>query len=187
MGWKQFIASVIASLAWPAVVLVLALTLRTSLVDLIVRLRKFKHKDTEIEFEERVKEIEAQVAPVKKSPSTPTQTGRLEQIDRLYDMVTISPRAAIVEAWIFVESALSRIASQIEGFEKNWRSIPSTALLGILRDRGVIEDRIYKALQEMRMLRNRAAHTEEIALTADGASRYLDLAKEVISTLEEKA
>lgn len=187
MSWKQFVASVIAAVAWPTVVLILAFTLRTSLVELIVRLKKFKHKDTEIEFEERVKQIEAQVAPVKKSPATAVQTGRLAQIDRLYDMVSISPRAAIVEAWIFVEASLSRIANQIDGFEKNWRSIPSTALLGILRDRGVIEDRIYRALQEMRILRNRAAHTEDLVLTAEGASRYLDLAKEVISTLEESA
>jgi len=189
MNWLQFLSSVIQSLAWPAVVLIVVLMLKDSIAALIPRLKRFKHKDTELEFEEKVREIEAQVAPVTKN--LPARTGnpsdRVSQIDRLYDIVDISPRAAIVEAWIQVESALSKVASKVEGFDKNWRSIPPTTLLNILRDRGLIEERIFDGLQQMRTLRNRAAHSEDFALSAEGVRKFLELSKNVISTFEKQS
>lgn len=187
MNILAFLASIVQSLAWPAVVVFLVYLLRDSITDLIPRLRRFKHKDTELEFDVELKAIEATFTPITKSlkdsPANPTT--RTREIDRLLDIVDISPRASVVEAWILIESLLSKIASKVPGLEKSCQSIPSMTLLKILRDKHFIDNVAYKGLQEMRILRNRAAHSEDFGLTIDGARRYLELTKEIISTLEQ--
>jgi len=188
MDALQFSSSVIRSLAWPAVVLTVLIMLKGEIVALIARIKKLKLKDAELEFEQQIREIEIQVAPIAKRVPAPDTAGseRIAQLDRLYEMADISPRAAVVEGWLQVESALAAVASKVEGLEKNRRSIPSSSLLNILKDRGLIEPPILVGLEQMRRLRNRAIHATDFDLSAEGARKFLDLCKEVIPLLEKQ-
>ena len=57
MDWKTFIAQIINSIAWPLVVVFIVYQLKDRLAELLPRLKKLKHKDTELEFAEKLNEL----------------------------------------------------------------------------------------------------------------------------------
>ena len=59
MGALGFIASVIDSLAWPAVVVILVLALQAPLDKLLPELKRFRYGEVEIDFGREVRELEA--------------------------------------------------------------------------------------------------------------------------------
>lgn len=50
MDWKEFVVGIVDSVAWPITIGLLIYLMRKQLEELLQRLLKFKHKDTEIEF-----------------------------------------------------------------------------------------------------------------------------------------
>ncbi len=76
MSWKQFVASIVSSLAWPTIVLVVLLVFRNELQKVIQGLAHFKYKDLELDFEK----VRQQAAVVQEeaprpslTPATPTE------------------------------------------------------------------------------------------------------------------
>lgn len=178
MNWKEFTASVVQSLAWPAITLILAIILRGTIVDLVLRIKRIKHKDTELEFEAKVKEIESKisVAPViKQSPPSP-----------LLDLASVSPRAAIMEAWIGLEALLYKKAVDLDRLKLNKHQVPLTAIITILEDLKIIDLKTSRSILEMRNLRNQVAHTEDLNIAPEVANRYIELAKEFTEKLKEE-
>ena len=57
MDWKTFIAQIINSIAWTLVVVFIVYQLKDRLAELLPRLKKLKHKDTELEFAEKLNEL----------------------------------------------------------------------------------------------------------------------------------
>ncbi len=60
MDWKEFVADIIKSLAWPTTALIALFLLKDRARELLSRLLKLKHKDTEIEFSKAMQEIEVE-------------------------------------------------------------------------------------------------------------------------------
>jgi len=175
MSWKQFIASVIASLAWSTVVLVLAIVLRSSIVDLIVRLRRIKHKDTELEFEQQVMKIESALPPSKtRSKALPKS---------LEELVVVSPRAAVMESWTMVESLFYKKAIDSGALEATKRRVAFSRAFEVVWKQGVIDPSTARAILEMRELRNRVAHDENAYVGIEDARRYAELASSLVEKL----
>jgi hypothetical protein len=92
MDWKEFISQVIGSLAWPLVTMFIVWQLRDKFGELLPRLKKFKHKDTELEFSELVTELvlesksEKNVVPASKSQDSK------ENFNFMLKLSEISPR-----------------------------------------------------------------------------------------------
>lgn len=55
MNWMQFTLSLLDTLIWPMIVLILCALLRAPLVALLPQARKLKYKDFEMEFGEELK------------------------------------------------------------------------------------------------------------------------------------
>jgi len=92
MDWKTFVAQIIDTLAWPAVVLLVVYQLRDKIAELLPRLKKFKHKETEIEFAEGVTElVQEREATEGAEIELPRSDEFRDQFDFLMRLANISP------------------------------------------------------------------------------------------------
>lgn len=182
MDWKTFITAIIASLAWPVVVIFSIIILKSNLGDLLPRLKKLKHNDTELEFIAGVKELAKEDSALPK-PEIESQEVKLNR-EVLQRLGNISPRSAVIEAYRIVEVAGVKA---IEAFypDLKGRDLHSQVQVSkMLRDKVLSSER-YHQLRELLMLRNKAAHDEEFSLTGSPIETYIDVALSLSSELEQ--
>ncbi|HEY8585088.1 MAG TPA: hypothetical protein VIL60_00010 [Rhodanobacter sp.] len=189
MDLLTFTAETIKALAWPASVLLLVIMLRKPIVELIPLLRRLKYKELELEFSQEVAELKAEVSTAPYHPEIPVQPSpggevtaihlpeRLEaRRGELVRMVGISPRVAIMEAWLEVESATIEVArsfwnvASTDGF----KSFPRMG--EYLLQTQVIDQNQLKTFRRLQQLRNTAAHEQELRLSEADARTYVELA-----------
>lgn len=182
MDWKQFIAQIIDSLAWPLVAMFVVWHLKDRFAELIPRLKKVKHKETELEFAELVTELVAEaksgddLAPANQTPSVQ------ENYDFLVRLAEISPRSAILEAFRAVESAASIAVVKAYPTLESRSARNSTHRFDLLRGK-VLDDSQIKQLNDLRRLRNKAAHMEDFNLQGKPVEDYIDIALAVANKL----
>lgn len=185
MDWKSFIASMIDSLAWPAVVCYTVWLFHEKLGALLPRLTKLKHNDTELEFSEGVRELEEQVSQPIELPEPTVQSSDLsEQFDFLQKLAHISPRAAILEAWRNVETSAAKAAA------KAYPELEPRNLRGPARPMRLLEGKVLskeelRQISGLRRLRNMAAHHDEFDLGGHPIEAYIDIALSMVKRLED--
>lgn len=135
---------------------------------------QLKYKDVEAKFESGLTEAEAKVTAIEKTTPLPLPRpeflSKLEQLRRIAD---VSPRAAIMEAWILVEDAAGK-----SGFVQG-AAIPrvnTRLFVDELVRLGKLPKGSDSLLDQMIKLRNQAAHLPDFSLNQDEADRYLQLA-----------
>lgn len=175
MDILTFLSEAIKSLAWPTAGVILAVMLRKPVVELIPFLRKLKYKELEIEFSKEVAELKA-IAAGLEPPKIQEQLAQASTEARLLNLVSYSTRAAIMAAWIEVESAAATIASSFWNKPPNeiFRDYPR--LGEYLLQCKVIDKNQLETFNTLRKLRNKVAHAEEIYLSENDAKSYIDLA-----------
>jgi len=178
MDWKTFISEVISSLAWPAVVIIVIYLLKDKAPELLSRIIKFKYKDTEFEFAEKVKELsEDNVSNQYESKNVKASK------DTLYHIATVSPRSAVMEAYRLLEveaiKAIEKAYPELE--DRNIKN--QVQVTKMLRDK-VLNSEQYFQLRELRNLRNQAAHHDSFSLTGEPINDYIDLALSITDVLE---
>lgn len=173
MDGLTFTSELIKALAWPAATIILACLLRKPLMGLVPLMRKLKYKELELEFSQEVLALKTEASPVLDSPQKEDLSATTS---KALDLVSLSARAAIMEAWIDVETAAVEVASSFWSQSPNetMRNLPN--LGEYLHQCKVIDDKqlsIYKKLQK---LRNKAAHAEELNLSEEDAMSYVTMA-----------
>jgi len=181
MDTLTFISEVIKSTAWPLTVVIVAFSLRKPIIEIIPSLRKLKYKEFEMEFSKELENLKTKTKEL-----TQTRTGQLQlpeenkpeiiKENNLLKLAQFSARAAILEAWIEVESVAAEIASSF------WNEPPSDAFkkspkLGeYLFQCKVLNQQQLETFNKLRQLRNKAAHAEDLELSSDDAESYVELA-----------
>jgi uncharacterized protein YutE (UPF0331/DUF86 family) len=162
-------------IAWPATTLVLAFFFRVELRAVFSRISVLKYKDWEVKFEKGLGHVEEKIGELKKVPIEAE-----ESLDRLERLTETSPRAAILEAWIELEQVLFHMAEiyQIKG-----RS-PSR-IIEILRQKGILTEGLASAFNEMRQLRNDAAHVPDFVIEEKVAKRFIALSSSMSLLLKK--
>jgi hypothetical protein len=181
----NLLVQLVTAIAWPIVVLWIAYLFKGELRDLIGRVSRFRYK--ELEFELGLARAEKSIAVIEHSiQSLPTANAvsstRLQQLRELAD---VSPRAAILEAWIMIEEAAAR-----SGFVTG-AQVPRTNVMSFvdwLIRTGKLPAESELLVQQLRTLRNQAAHYFEFTVPAfelkrEDADRYLDIAAKVSSLI----
>lgn len=181
MDWLQFVASMVDSLAWPAAALAIVTILRKPLRDLLPLLQKLKYKDLELEFGRRLLEVQAEV-----TAQLPAQTERA--IGEIEDSVAVrlapvSPRAAILEAWRGVESAILEAAHSLGKPFFDDRSPVLVSAIRALEESGQLLRAQADILDDLRQLRNEAAHAPEFSIPVSDALDYVRLSEVAASHL----
>ena len=183
MDWKTFVTKILSESAWPAVVLVCILLLRRPLSHLLPLLRTAKYKDFELHFGQKLEELERR-ADAAKLPEPEPRPGIRDVPaslgDRMALIAAISPRAGIVEAWRHVDRALRSFMSSAD----KPAHLPPGRLVAIMYKEGMLDAETIALIDELRQLRNEAAHADQFDLGPDQAQHYTDLAQRLAATLK---
>jgi hypothetical protein len=175
MDSLTFISKLIDSLAWPVAAIVLGLTFRKKLLDLIPTLRKLKAGPLEAEFElatKRVlagtvglgpKGVEAQAPQQKSKPSVEDTTAELVG-------ARTEPTAAIIEGWSTLVSELHKLGRQIGIIGATPESQQNVYQEVIGSD--VLPAETKNLVRRLGQLRNQVAHAKVIP-SPDSAQDYL--------------
>lgn len=184
MDWKTFFAQIITAIVWPAVVVFAIYQLKDKLGDLLPRLKKLKHKETEIEFAEKITELISEskennsVSIVAKSKETE------EQFEFLMRLADISPRSAVLEAFRYLETASEKaVIKAYPEFDEN--DIRNPMQVQKFLKGKILSTEQYHRMRELRMLRNKAAHMEDFNLHGMPIEAYLDIALTLANQLEQ--
>jgi hypothetical protein len=174
MDWKTFIAEIVGSLAWPIAIIVW--WFRSEIRALVPRLTRLRHNDTEIEFAQDVQRLrqEAEREQTLALPAPTTQATPDPELVRLQEIAAISPRAAIVEAWTDVErasaDAVRRLAIPVD---QNLRT--PMRFISMLSASHIDPPRM-RQIEELRRLRNEAAHLPDFVVDSTTVADYIRVA-----------
>ena len=186
MDWKQFIAELISSIAWPAVVITVIFMFKNELVKIVRRLAHLKYKDLELDFEkvkQHAEELHLETARETTTIESPVLTS-LE--DQILDAAERAPSAAILLAWSGLETAIAAAVSRlaISPDPPSYRSPMHN--IDMLAKHGRLSKKHQKLLHEMRMLRNKVAHEQDamLSISLDQAMNYAETAIDLIKHFE---
>lgn len=165
MSWQEFVADLAQSLAWPAAVVVLALTFRKHIGNLIPSLESVEVPGIKAQFK-RLPKVDDNV------PTTGAKSG--EELVRL--VAEVSPRAQVLEAWLTLEEAVYSAADDHDastGMMRNelLRRDPLREA-NLLVDAGWLEPADLDLIAELRGLRNSVVHSRRVEVDIDDAVRY---------------
>ncbi len=169
----EFIDSLVASIAWPVTVVTVILLLRSELPKLATSLRKFKYKDVELEFDAAMKTIAGEVEAslpkdsIQKSESIESVKSHLEAI------ADIAPRAAILEAWILVESSAAKLIA-LRGSSEGRVGYGPSAMRDNLQRAQVLSPKQLVIFEQLRHLRNEAVHVHDAEFTKTSVAHYIE-------------
>lgn len=216
MDILTFITRSIEGLAWPVCVLIVTLLFKVQIADLLSRPKR-EDPGGEFEFSEAAKEqiavvTEAGIAAAGPSSSGENGTGSAsgEQcfLDTAYELLDISPRAAVIEGWRSLyraaldtlsryEESPSEAASSSSGYEESssegaspssghypTRHPPPARVALCLRDRGILSPAQIAIFDELRQLRNQGVHADDFEMSDKKAKEYLILAEFLIEKLK---
>lgn len=176
--WLNFIASVIASLAWPVAIIVVASIFRRHIFQLLGRIRKASYGDAEVEFDKQLDETEPKVAELETAQPHADNPPE-ESVDNEFEKsAKQSPRLAVLNDWIKIEEAITSLA-EAKGYTGPRAKSFSFAFRNLSRD-GAISPDLHEVIAELRSLRNIAIHARsELEVSFDEAQRFHDMASVV--------
>ncbi|MHB1502158.1 MAG: hypothetical protein ACYCYK_13655 [Candidatus Dormibacteria bacterium] len=181
MGWMRFVSDLVSNLAWPSFAGVVFLALRREISELIPNLRRFKAPGGwEAEFGERAADAQRQ-SEVLAAPKMKLRIGQSAQpdwVDQLRQVADVSPRAAVLDAFLKVEEQITRLALPL--------AQPRSGvgrMARVLVDRGIMPHAITPVLDDLVGMRNQAAHYPEFAIPVSAAISYVDAAANLVIVL----
>lgn len=205
MSVLEFIAAVVGSLAWPLVVAVVVVLLRSQLRDLADKLiariagltemsglgLSFKFGESLDVLEQNVKEIKGIVASDHAGASQETtvlRDGARTEPARSSERATGSlaseePLVTLLRAYWVVESAAER-ALERHGLNPESRPVGVVQAIRLLEQEGVVNDRGFRGIvTELVSLRNQAVHNR-VEVAVEDADRFTWIADDIAEFLD---
>ena len=180
MDILTFIVEIFKAAAWPLAAVTIAMLFRTELKSLLNRVKRGKVGYAEIEFEHGIRTLETSIRPA--SDSSRVQTPAASAVA----LASADPRAAIIQAWLEVEDAITNLAySRAQSSDEVPRhtlgAIQQLARLDILSSEQI------SLIYELRSLRNQAVHDLEFNPSTESVLGFAKLAKEALSFIQDAA
>ena len=176
MGWKEFAASVVGSIAWPFVVCVIVVLVlanfRTQIRGLIARMKSVKGAGVEATFGEELSDVRDVAEALVEDVQSAETTGGPSNED---------PLAIIIRAWIELESTVDLLYLGATGSDDAPRKPTRTKLNSLLHD-GVIPPAVFHTVTRLYDLRNRVMHGRHSA-TVEEAQSFADSAYDMVDYL----
>lgn len=187
MDWKTFFADIISTIAWPVVVMFIIWQLKDKVADLLPRLKKFKYKDTELEFIETIEKLSEEIEETSESIEEVNHNVSEEIVKSkhmLYTLANVSSRSAIIEAYRLLE------VEAIKAVEKTYPKASEGLIRNPIQLLKMLKSKILNDVQcfqfrELKMLRNSAVHHEDFSLTGKPINTYIDIALSLTAALEK--
>lgn len=187
MGWKQFIAEIVTSLAWPALVIVILFKFKSELTKVVQRLAHLKYKDLELDFEKVKQQAEELHKELLVEPQALKSPVFISLEDQILDAVERAPSAAILLAWSGLETAMASAVARlaISPESPSYRS-PMHNIEMLTKYAGLSKSPA-SLLHIMRIIRNKVAHERDamLSITQDQVLNYANVAVDIIQHLEQ--
>lgn len=189
MDWLTFTATMFGHLAWPITLLIALSIFRKPLLRRLPFLKKATWGDKSLEFSDELNEAleqaEGQLAltappAALPAPEVDIQAQNFEN-ERFSSILDVSPRLAVIEAWIPVEQELQK-AARAKGYAAD-RTRSTTYTIRQLQNDGTISSGTAKTIKQLLYLRNLAAHEEGDVSNQDALS-YRSLAKDTLDRVK---
>ena len=183
MNWRQFIAAIISSLAWPATLVVAILILKNQLPAIFPFIERLKYKGIELEFRKSVQELTEKSRGALPAPELGEFANDRNQ---LYTLAELSPRSAILEAWLQVETAAAEaLQSRDPSLASQVRMAAPLRIGELLNRRQIINAQQLEIFHRLRALRNQAVHISGATFQLNEVIEYIDLALSLASQIRK--
>jgi len=176
MEWKEFAASVVGSIAWPFVMLMISLLVltnfRTQIRGLIARMKSVKGAGVEATFGEELDDVRDVAEALVEDVRFPVTMEMSSNED---------PLAIMIRAWIELESTVDQLYLGVTGSDDGLRKSPRMRLKSLLED-GVIPPAVFHTTSRLYDLRNMVMHGRHSA-TVEEARRFADSTYDMVDYL----
>ena len=177
MDTSEFIIRTVEALIWPITIFALLYIFRMQIVRLIQRVTELSYKDIKVSFQKDLKEAEDTAKKIKTPElkgviKTKTKTAILSKAE-LSVLAEYSPRLAIIEAWLSVETALTKAARKLSISAKTFTQL--RYVLERLIEYELLEVNVLHLFNDLRTMRNKAAHNHELDISVNESMRFADL------------
>jgi hypothetical protein len=181
MGWREFVASLVDSLAWPAAVAVVAWLFRRQLGALIEGpVKRWKAGPVEVEYWETAVEV-AEAVVTAEWPSGSELDAELQDAARLAEWV---PTVAVAKAFGVVGERL-RLFAEAHG-DEGAGSVSALELARSLEQQGLVNAQTLQAVEGLWALRRIAMHDDGsgLSISVKQAREFVTLAQGVVYGLD---
>ena len=182
----SFLESITASMAWPVVVLVIAVLFRKSIPAALGSLKSLKVAGAEVTFGNEIRAATETATALEPAPENIADRNN-SRVVALIDMAAVSPSGAIIEAWKEVEHAAKNLAESSGLMLQNNSSRPYFNIQRALEKDEQLPKAEIQTYRELRLIRNRAAHLREDQVTVEQARQYVRLADRLVDAMNTLA
>ncbi|MEG0471294.1 MAG: hypothetical protein RR588_03070 [Solibacillus sp.] len=179
MDTYELITSLVDSLAWPLVILIIVIILKSPINKLFSNLSKLRYNELEMEFSKSLEAVEENL----NDNFSPT-TERIVKDPEMERIINSKPEAAVLISFKNIEDELFNTFVRL-GLEVESNSINSSKYsIDKLAKLGYLDDETSYSLKELKNLRNLATHSS-VSITTDAADNYYELSLKVINKLKQ--
>ena len=148
----------ISAIAWPLTTLTIFFSLRSEIASLVDRIKRLRHGETELDFNERLKEIVEAAEELQESPPIKIEDSTFDGV--IAELLKIDPFSAILASWV----EFSNTAHSALKIPDDRARLSPLRLIEKLEEQKLISEQDEDILHKIRGLRNHAAHqrTENI-------------------------
>ena len=183
----EFISSIISSLSWPVIVLIIVLNLKNPLSKILISLTKFRYGNLEMEFERL--QSSAKTLPETIENKTIPESERIIYAsleEQISDISPRSPEGAILIAWSTIEAAISSAIMRlaISPVSTSYRSVIHN--IECLKKYTNFDNIVFAILDDLRVVRNQVAHARDgrYKVSVEQALSYGKTAEKIIKILQ---
>jgi hypothetical protein len=185
MSILEAFVELVKALVWPATILGILYMLRGAIDHLLRSINegRVKYKDLEVIIN---RDLVAARESVAQLPNSENFNESPDEFDHpLVGIASISPRAAILEAWAQLEAIGAATLQKHIQKDELPRHLRSPVSFGeALRSRGLIPTPVITAIMKLRDIRNRTAHAIDYQPSFEDAKEFILLTLAVIADLE---
>jgi hypothetical protein len=190
MDWLTFLSTDLGSLlSWPVAVVVAVIVLKRDVATLLralgSRLQKAKGPWGELTFGQGVDEVEHKLPP--EDTKAITESEDAKRIDDVSGLARLPPPYIVSQAWLRLEQAIRDVVDQNLPNKPaaSARRLSPIAYMNLVTVDGTLSLDDAGVVDELRKLRNRAAHEFDPDITITDALRYNDIANSLIQKIEQ--
>lgn len=177
MDTLTFISNLIGSLAWPLAVVLVFWWLRKEIKKLLPFAKKLRYGDLEIEFEQQLAALKKDAESQRRTHAVFPKPEDAEVVSYLKSSAEVSPRAALVDAWVGLEITAVSSARMLKLIPEQ-KTVSFPKVVSALRDAGVLEAKDVEILSRLRVLRNEVLHSTGFQLSPEEAQEFIGLIRE---------
>lgn len=180
MDWKLFVVEMTSAIVWPLTIGLMAIFMRGAISDLISRVLRLRHNDTEIEFAETMSSLIVRAETTVLSDDD-MATDLKEERNRLEKLSAVVPRSALNQAWGLVDREVGDYLLE-SGAETEKTSLSTSDVIRRIKGLG-LEKSDLENFMELRKIMKTVARPNDFKLEKEEVDSYIELAVDVAHSM----